>query len=529
MNKRISAFPIKGCRNLRVPDRLTADVRLAISQLPSNPKNDYLKRECFSKFVSHDTDPAIVRRQRAINKWLATEADNQATNVRLLTLDEEYNILPRVSWSHFRDFTRSVIKDILGDTPHWELEPGFLGSFSGGATTSRKRTSSHPAEKYLGKADITPRALEAVLEILQESPIWGETLLVSDLSIVRGNVLFTVPKNTEIDRCACKEPDLNMYLQRGFGDQIRLALRRVGINLNDQSRNRALAELGSRTGSLATLDLSSASDSISYELVAQLLPEVWFTSLDSCRSPVTMIDGEVHDNEMFSSMGNGFTFELESLLFYSIAKAVCYFRGVSGVVSVYGDDIIVPVDASSYLTSVLEMLGFSVNTKKSFAEGPFRESCGGHYYNGCDITPFYIKAPIERLTDVIRVCNQIRKWSRNSTSILDDDLETLWRHLAAYVPDELWGGQDLTSIYQLVAPTRSKRPKKLSPRRRSRLLPELGRYLFWLDTARRRGPNGDCITIGLTETLSRFRFSRAEGARVLEHSFLHEVWSDVPE
>ena len=151
---------------------------------------------------------------------------------------------------------------------------------------------------------------------------------------VNGNVMFTVPKNSEIDRCACKEPDLNMFLQKGFGNQIRYLLKKkAGVDLNNQLINRELARVGSVDGSLMTVDLSSASDSVTSALVGRLLPPDWFWYLDLVRSPVTMIDGEVHLNEMFSSMGNGFTFELESLLFYAITRATAYFGGWNGHIS----------------------------------------------------------------------------------------------------------------------------------------------------------------------------------------------------
>jgi len=185
-----------------------------------------------------------------------------------------------------------------------------------------------------------------------------------------------------------------MFIQKGIGNYFRKCLRTHNINLNDQSINRSLAREGSITGKLATLDLSSASDSVSMGLVALLLPECWCTLLDSVRSPVTIIDGDEHLNHMYSSMGNGFTFELESLLFFAITKACCYFRGSRGVVSVYGDDIICPTDVVPELTYALSFFGFSVNSEKSYDSGPFRESCGGHYYDGFDITPFYIRKPI---------------------------------------------------------------------------------------------------------------------------------------
>jgi len=416
--------------------------------LQPSVKTDYLKKSLLTKYVSPDTAPSITRRNRALFKWLLTERENEATNDRLLLTHEEYNILPRVAYGNFVEFCRNLICDIIGDTPPIEA---LIGSFSGGASTSRPRTKSHPASKYLGKAHVTQPCLDIFSSIVEEMPGWvGSAEL--EVIPVRGNVFFTVPKNADIDRCACKEPDINMFVQKGIGSFFRKALRNHGIDLNDQSINRRLAREGSVTKELVTLDLSSASDSVTTELVFQLLPITWYTLLDAVRSQVTIIDGEEHRNHMFSSMGNGFTFELESLLFYVLSRATAFFTGTRGMISVYGDDIICPMGMSASLIIVLNYCGFSVNTDKSCIDGALRESCGGHYFNGLDITPFYIKAPIASLTDLIHVANQLREWANvEGLSILDPEVEEIWLWLKSHVPDGLWGGERTADKYQLVS------------------------------------------------------------------------------
>lgn len=464
--------------NIRMTEAIQCRLLEDIQKLPDSPRVKYLQEQLMSKFVSKDTDPAPVRRQRAINKWLAVENDNAATYDRLLNTHEDFNILPRVSWSRFVQWCQDCIADLIGETVPIEA---LIGAFSGGASTSRPRTESLPAQKYLGQADTTAAALPWFELLLTEVPGWASFRDDIQINVVPGNVLFTVPKNTTIDRCACKEPDLNMFMQKGVGNFFRHRLRSVGINLNDQTRNQNLARIGSIDGSLATLDLSSASDRLSFGLVELLLPLNWFILLRDLRSPITLIDGDEHVNEMFSSMGNGFTFELESLIFYVIARACAYFRGISGVISVYGDDIICPSKLAADLWFVLPYLGFEVNTSKSFAEGPFRESCGGHYYNGDDITPFYLRSPIEKLTDVIRIANQLRRWASlgSSCSILDPSVEELWLYLKAQVPKSLWGGHELGSIYQLVSPDFPK--SRLIARSRNKRH-DAGGYIQWLNT-----------------------------------------------
>jgi hypothetical protein len=483
-------------------------------------KADYLKQQFFSKFVSDDTDPAALRRQRAIEKWLATETMNEATNQRLLNLHEEYNILPRVSWARFRSFCQTLISDLLGDTPPVDA---LIGNFSGGASTSRPRTHSHPSGKYLGEAHVTLRGLEIFTDLSEEMPGW---LGVADFSptIVRGNVMFTVPKKTDIDRVACKEPDINMFMQKGIGSFIRARLRSIGINLNDQSKNRKLARVGSIDSSLATLDLSSASDSVSSVLVAEMLPVCWYAALDSVRSHVTIIDGEEHRNEMFSSMGNGFTFELESLLFYTLARATCYFRGISGIVSVYGDDIIVPSEVYQDLVWVLNLMGFQVNPDKSFSEGPFRESCGGHYHDGFDITPFYVKHPISTIVDVIHVANSLREWAYiPGLGILDCEVEEIWLWLRDLVPKHLWGGGDTSFKYQLVS---NDEPQKRIVEVMKTKTTGTGGYFHWLNATWSRDYQGDgTVTSSRAENLKTFRVRNVRDTTVprLPALFLTEL------
>jgi hypothetical protein len=505
-----------------MPDGLTESFREKLQSLRQSVKADYLKDQCFSKFVSTDTAPAEVRRTRAITKWLATERENEATNDRLIFTPEDYNILPRVPFGGFVDFCRDLVIEIIGDTVPVDA---LIGAFSGGASTSRSRTESHPAQKYLGKAHVTQRALDIFLDIVDEMPGWLRAQNDLTIEIVPGNVLFTVPKKTDIDRCACKEPDINMFLQKGVGNHFRDCLRRIGINLNDQSINSSLARKGSLDGSLATLDLSSASDSVSSGLVALLLPECWYTLLDSLRSPVTIIDGETHRNEMFSSMGNGFTFELESLLFYVLTRATCYFTGTPGIVSVYGDDIICPTASAEPLIWVLSYFGFSTNVEKSHMTGPFRESCGGHFYDGFDITPFYIKGPLLRLTDVIDAANKLRRWGQVSTvlSILDPEVEDIWLWLKSYIPSYLWGGEDLSFKYQLVSYDVPKQRLQSESKRKDA---GHGGYLHWLNATWDRSKPSDGVSTSsylVTRESFRLRNVRTQAVPRLESLFISEL------
>lgn len=224
-----------------------------------------------------------------------------------------------------------------------------------------------------------------------------------------------------------------------------------------------------------------------------LLPPDWYELLSALRSPVTQIDGEEHRNAMFSSMGNGFTFELESLLFYVLARATAYFRGIAGVISVYGDDIIVPTEMAEDLVWVLKFFGFQTNPEKSFWNGSFRESCGGHYDNGVDITPFYIREPVDNVLAVIAVANALRRWvfqdysppeGKMAIVCLDSEAEEIWRWLKSLVPSCFWGGMDTSYKYQLVS--YDEPHSRLHQEREKVALDQFGAYMLWLNATWKR-------------------------------------------
>lgn len=312
---------------------------------------------------------------------------------------------------------KSLIARILGKAPSdlSRLDPGF----SQGRTTSASGLNLTAFEKYKSRLDVTMSARKYATPFLRDCPNWGAaaldadgpcSILSSGLNTVSGNVMLVVPKNAKTGRVICYEPHVNIRLQLSVGGLIRRCLLRAGVDLSDQSINQRRATFGSRTGLLATLDLRSASDTIALELVWELLPYDWAALLDDLRSKyTTWPDGTVKFNEKFSSMGNGFTFELESLIFYALAKAC------TTDVTVYGDDIIIPTNKYEYVTNVLKYAGFFLNERKSFATSEFRESCGEDAFRGVRSTPVYLRNPIRVLGDLIKFHNNVRVLAHQSS------------------------------------------------------------------------------------------------------------------
>lgn len=237
-------------------------------------------------------------------------------------------------------------------------------------------------------------------------------------TIVEGNRLFFVPKNVETARTCCTEPTANMIVQKMIGGFLEYRLKRFfGIDLSKQpAYNRALCRVGSSNGTFGTIDLSSASDSLSWSLVQQVCSPSLIGWIADCRATVTTLPGGGSITpRMVGTMGNGFTFPLETLIFAAVVRAVYHIKGYpcadpSRHFAVFGDDIIVRTECYDEVVRQLSKLCFKVNDAKSFNTGPFRESCGHDYYDGVFVRPVYIKT-LETPSMVYSAFNRLARWA----------------------------------------------------------------------------------------------------------------------
>ncbi len=236
---------------------------------------------------------------------------------------------------------------------------------------------------------------------------------------VEGSTISSVPKDDQKRRTICTEPTLNMFYQLGLKEIFERVLRDVhNLDVSKQPLiNIDLARRGSIDGSFATIDLSDASDSISLELVKALLPRDLYNLVMLLRSSKAKVKGAYVDLPMVSTMGNGFTFALMTLIFSCLVRSVYNMHGIHPKCgrnyTVFGDDIIVVSDMYPHIISALEDLGFIPNVNKSFADGPFRESCGGDFHLGFDVRGVYLKE-LQNDADLNSSFNRLARWSDKS-------------------------------------------------------------------------------------------------------------------
>jgi hypothetical protein len=418
-----------------------------------------------TKFLSKFTGLQLNRDldEVALTKFREFEALCKQTNRRFRNLANDP--LYRGVIVRLHDAVCRKIASILGD---FDAEEFFMmPDWGPGATTLIKRRDASPAKKFQCETGITRDLYDLIpFETLEVCyPAWSRILRKNTFPTYEtGNKVITVPKDASTNRVIAVEPGINLWFQSSAGEMIGKRLRRRGVDLRWQSKNQNLSKEGSKTNFLATIDLSSASDSIAGAVVEELLPPRWYHLLDACRSHYGKVGGVSQKWEKFSSMGNGFTFQLESLIFYAVALCCTEYLGINTRgVSAYGDDVILPAAAYPLFAKCLEFYGFRINVKKSHVDSPFRESCGAHYYLGSDVKPIYLKDRVASLQSVYRLANAIRRMAHRRNSYgCDSRLRSAFELLVQHVPAALrlripegQGDGGFISNFDEAAPTRA--------------------------------------------------------------------------
>jgi hypothetical protein len=344
------------------------------------------------------------------------------------------------SWIDKSEFTKD--EELLGEVKHiieqfWlvggdsPLVSDFRTLYEYGRAGPGASISARGTDFYTKMFDSPLSSTKGLPEIWEQCVLMDDRhflaearrLYVHGHTVVDSSKYSFVNKTVAVARGICTEPTTNMWFQLGLGCLLERRLKTFfGIDLATQpDRNRVLASVGSTDGSCSTIDLESASDSMALGMLKAFLPASFYEWLCILRCPSTITPtGERLELNMVSTMGNGFTFPLQTMLFSAAVTAVARWhhgghRGRLNATNfgVFGDDIICPTEYSRDVLRVLKLLGFTVNSTKSFVEGPFRESCGADFFCGVNVRGVYIKS-LNTQQDLYVAINALNRWSARS-------------------------------------------------------------------------------------------------------------------
>lgn len=385
------------------------------------------------KKVELPCSPARIKRayERYISNDIGiSETDRQPRDYRT------FDIVAACLWSRFE-----LTCDLISESP---------GKYGPGATAEHLK----PNERY-GSRTWNKRSdpFFPVGSFLVSRPDRYDVL--ADVVLLEENQelpvrVVQVPKTLKTPRTISVEPSHMMLMQQSVCSFLYTVLESGFLGFNsirftDQTVNREKARVGSLDGQLSTIDLSDASDLVSNQLVKRMLrtaPSL-LDYIQAARSGRARLpDGNILVLNKYASMGSALCFPIESMVFLTIVVSALVeqsgkrpsarlVRDLCKKVDIYGDDIIVPSETAPGVVKMLEDFGLRVNRNKSFFTGLFRESCGGDYYQGHDVTPVYVRHlnnPGRRLTGSQLV---------SSVSLSNQFyMKGLW-HVAQSIRDEL--------------------------------------------------------------------------------------------
>jgi hypothetical protein len=353
-----------------------------------------------------------------------------------------------------------VLTSLLGEfsPSQWKMKHG-----PGAVSDLRSETSKYQFPFW-------PQKLERVFPFADfgfaNFGLWADYVMSEDSSRANKHEppskLILVPKTLKSPRLIASEPASHQWCQQALKDyfvhRCEKTLIRNFISFRDQVPNQVLASQGSIDQSLATIDLSEASDRISCYLVERMFRRSLslIDALQSCRTRwVYNRTGQGTYQALklnkFSCMGSACTFPVQSVIFLAVALGVVLHErrlrvtmknmiSLQGQVRVFGDDIIVPSTHADKVMEVLGQCGLVVNRSKTFVNGNFRESCGLDAFKGHDVTPAYVMTPPlrskpESVVSAVETHNNFlaRGWY-NASDYLATAVRCLYSHIRNVVP-----------------------------------------------------------------------------------------------
>jgi hypothetical protein len=354
---------------------------------------------------------------------------------------------------HLRGLQRAA-RDMFGDFRITDYP--FRPKHGNGATrevTRQQADSWHKNRNFAVDGDIITYMRYRVSE-----DEWQDWFYIPYRGLDRTCSLVCVPKSMTVNRTISKEPTTLQYLQQDIAaalDDYFAQHPRCGIDLHSQERSRQLARLGSADGSYATIDLSSASDSVSVALVNVLftgLPVLYpLMATRSLAVDVKSKDKTIDEHivmRKFAPMGSATCFPTETMVFATMCEAAV--RQSTGRASrvndfvVYGDDIVIRTEYASAVVALLTEFGFTVNDSKSFGVDDtgdgvhrFREACGIEALDGRDITPLRLSRRLVSLTN--NTSDRQAGYGVGMIDLLNRCYLRGFMHLRRWVNDQLIG------------------------------------------------------------------------------------------
>ena len=361
-----------------------------------------------------------------LDQFVRTDQDlgcfNYAASAPLPWVYDNPRMARAISTASIVKEMRGLIHRVLCNSDPYDIRPCHGGGATACRTPNHKKWSTI---RYFPKLD----------QVFDYSShfFFSPSHLIDDLGKLEDSSyadpcarVCLVPKDSRGPRIISCEPAELMYIQQGLMRKLydtieSHPLTRGRINFRDQRPNREMARIGSITDQYATLDLKDASDRVSLQLVRSVFPSNWLEALEACRSERTLLpDGRKVELNKFAPMGSSCCFPVEALVFWACAVATlricrvaefeCSMRNADSYalykeyqnlfnsamswnpeIFVYGDDIICDSTFSRRVMDGLEAVGLQVNRDKSYVAGPFRESCGGDYHKGYDVTPVRVR------------------------------------------------------------------------------------------------------------------------------------------
>jgi hypothetical protein len=353
-----------------------------------------------------------------------------------------------------------IISDFLKDFSFGAYELEF--KFGPGAT-SEISGRKPPVQKVKEVGD--GRILSSLADSFNMNPedIWPGPIGSGNMS----NRIIFVPKNATSHRVISAEPTWLSWVQQGMKSALYSytnTSKKMYTNYENQADTRIMALQGSLDGSYSTRDLSSASDSVTVQLVASVYRSTYIVdSLLAARSTHAILpDESTLQLEKYAPMGSALCFwTMDTLLLACCELAI---RNVFHRYSnpsdyrVYGDDIIIRTEAVEELDRILTTIHFEINESKSYScscGAKYREACGIEAYNGQDVTPLRVSRFAEPLvgtkpdtisevssqvaflngcyqwgyTETRRIAWQLIRLSSRGAKINDFSLSFIWDHV----------------------------------------------------------------------------------------------------